>query len=149
MQSHQHQAPLINLPPLLMPLINRERERALLAERLADSACRLVTLTGPGGSGKTRLAVFAAHQCFRGPAAERFAHGIVFVPLDALAPVEPLADGIATTIARALGLVLDGADAPATQLLRLLRERALLLVLDNLEHLRAGAAFVSELLHLP
>src|SRR6202008_531663 len=60
-----------NLPPQPTPLLGREREVAALAARLADPAARLVTLTGPGGVGKTRLALEAAGHALPG-----FAHGV-------------------------------------------------------------------------
>ncbi len=127
-------------PPLLTPttpFVGREEELALLADRLADPACRLITIVGLGGSGKTRLALQAA-------AAQvgAFADGIHVVPL---AQVER-PDELLPAIARALGLAPSGADDARAQLAGHLRERELLLVLDNLEQLRAATPELAGLL---
>jgi predicted ATPase/DNA-binding CsgD family transcriptional regulator/transcriptional regulator with XRE-family HTH domain len=114
------------LPAAPTPLIGREAERADLARRLRDPACRLVTLVGPGGIGKSRLALQVA-----GELAPAFADGAAFV---ALAPVAA-AETVPAAIAEALDLSLASGNAPSDQLLATLRERELLLVLDNLEHL--------------
>ena len=110
----------------LTALIGRATEsdairRLLLAERL-----RLVTLVGPGGVGKSRLAIQLAHEL-----ADHFAQGALWI---ALAPVDH-ADAIPLLIAEALDATLDGALAPAAQLDLLLGGRQFLLVLDNFEHL--------------
>jgi predicted ATPase/DNA-binding CsgD family transcriptional regulator/transcriptional regulator with XRE-family HTH domain len=114
------------LPAAPTPLIGREAERADLARRLRDPACRLITLVGPGGIGKSRLALQVA-----GELAPAFADGAAFV---ALAPVAA-AETVPAAIAEALDLSLASGNAPSDQLLATLRERELLLVLDNLEHL--------------
>jgi predicted ATPase/DNA-binding NarL/FixJ family response regulator/DNA-binding XRE family transcriptional regulator len=114
------------LPVAPTALIGRAAERADLAHRLRDPAYRLVTLVGPGGIGKSRLALQVA-----GELAPAFADGAVFV---ALAPVAA-AETVPAAIAEALDISLAGGDAPFEQLLATLRERELLLVLDNLEHL--------------
>ncbi len=128
-------APPHNLPAPATPLLGREaalREAASLLER---PEVRLLTLTGPGGSGKTRLAVAEALL----PA---FAAGVWFVPLAAVAEPEFVPGAIAT----ALGV----REAPGQPLLAtlaaFLREKSLLLVLDNCEHLLAAAPLVAELL---
>ena len=89
--------------------------------RLGDPACRLVTLVGPGGIGKTRLAVRAAAE------SERFQDGIYFVPLAGVAS----SDLLIPAMADALGLDLYGGESPLQQLLDALREKELLLLLDN------------------
>jgi predicted ATPase/DNA-binding XRE family transcriptional regulator len=133
--------PAERLPPLPGPLIGRERELAELATLLADSTCRLVTLTGPGGIGKTCLAIQAAAD-----GGARFAGGAVFV---ALAPVRSAAL-LAPAIADALALPLHGQREPHEQVLDALRGSAALLVLDNFEHLLAGTPLVAALLtHAP
>jgi len=131
--------PRENLPTPLTPLVGR---RALLAEirdRLEDPTCRLLTLVGPGGSGKTRLALEAA-------AGEvgRFAHGVFFV---SLAPLESV-DGIAPTVAQAMGFPLAaGIEGDAQQqLLEYLRGKHMLLVMDNFEHLLEGVGLVADIL---
>ncbi|HET8630434.1 MAG TPA: BTAD domain-containing putative transcriptional regulator [Thermomicrobiales bacterium] len=125
------------LPPQPGPLIGRERELAALAARLADPACRLVTLIGPGGIGKTRLAI----QVAVGQEAT-FADGACFV---ALAPVHP-PRFLAPAIAGALGLSAQGQQDPQEHLLDALGEREALLVLDNFEHLLDGASLVAAIL---
>jgi predicted ATPase/DNA-binding SARP family transcriptional activator len=115
-----------NLPPPLTSLIGREGDLQQLAERLATPNCRLLTLTGLGGIGKTRLALQTAQEHIG-----VFLHGVYFVPLAALSSDEFLA----STIADALGLSFSGEKDPQTQLLNYLRAKEMLLVLDSFEHL--------------
>src|SRR5215216_4578990 len=119
-----------NLPVAAWPLLGREQElaeiRALVNERV-----RLLTLTGPGGSGKTRLALQAAAEL-----GDEFLDGTFFV---ALAPLRE-SEAVRSTIAEAVGLRADD------DVVGWLTSRRVLLVLDNLEHLQGVAAVVSELL---
>ncbi len=128
---------LARLPLPLTRLVDREEELAQLGELLTDPACRLITLHGPGGIGKTRLALAAAARY-----AEVFADGVAFVPLEEIPAVEFLAPAILA----ALDVPLQGQRSPQDQLLTYLRQRELLLVLDNFEHLAAGAGVLAELL---
>lgn len=113
------------LPRPLTPFVGRERELADLRHLLADPDCRLLTLVGPGGFGKTRLALQAAAQV------DGLEHEPCFVALQAVRAPGLLAQAIAD----ALGLPLSGAAPPSAQLIGHLREKRCLLVLDNFEHL--------------
>ena len=119
-----------NLPVAGWPLLGRERElqqmRAFVSEQV-----RLVTLTGPGGSGKTRLALQAAVEL-----SDEFPDGVFFV---ALAPLRDTA-AVRGEVAEAVGL------QPEDDLVAWLRAKRVLLVLDNLEQLRGVDAVVAELL---
>jgi predicted ATPase/DNA-binding CsgD family transcriptional regulator len=122
------------LPPQPTPFVGRERELAELLALLADPACRLLTITGPGGIGKTRLAMELARRLAE-------SGEVAFVPLETLAAP----DGIAAAVAAAAGVSLTGdADARA-QLLEWARERRATLVLDNFEQLLEGAGLLAEL----
>ncbi|MCA9994674.1 MAG: tetratricopeptide repeat protein [Anaerolineales bacterium] len=128
-------APLHNLPSPTTPLVGRETELTAIATRLAEPGCRLLTLLGPGGVGKTRLALAAAEAATQTAV---FPHGIWFVSL------AELDNGLLlpTTIADAVALSLAGTAAPQTQLLGYLRQKQLLLVLDNAEHLLGETAVI-------
>jgi predicted ATPase/DNA-binding SARP family transcriptional activator len=128
---------LHNFPALPSSFIGRQIELAEITARLANPACRLLTLTGPGGIGKTRLAIQAAAA--QQPA---FAGGIYFVPL---APVSS-PDFLIPTLAESLKLTLDGGAALLPQLLNLLRQKQILLVVDNFEHLVRKANLLNTLL---
>ncbi|HSR30446.1 MAG TPA: tetratricopeptide repeat protein [Anaerolineae bacterium] len=130
-----------NLPCPPTPLIGREPELAALARLLCDPQCRLLTLVGPGGIGKTRLAIEAALS-MQG----QFVHGVFFVPLVSLA--EPRF--IIPAVADALGLQLAGTVDPHLQLLKHVRQSSLLLLLDNFEHLLGTGESLAQLLqHAP
>jgi predicted ATPase/DNA-binding SARP family transcriptional activator len=136
-------APAPDLPRPLTTLVGRERELIRLHELLDDPACRLVTLVGPGGIGKTRLALEVA-------AARHGRHrdGAVFVSLVGTSPARPeeAADLVVADLARALGVSLAVPRDPLELLADHLSGRELLLVLDNLEQLRDAAGVVAELL---
>jgi predicted ATPase/DNA-binding winged helix-turn-helix (wHTH) protein len=118
----------VRLPVETTPFVGRADEIRRLAERVSDPSCRLLTIMGPGGMGKTRLAVEVARE---GRAA--FSGGVVFVPL------APLSDAseLVFAIAGSLDLPLDARVDPVTQLLARLHGREILLLLDNFEHLGA------------
>lgn len=136
-----------NLPSGLTPFLGRESERGTLLAHLRDPVCRLVTLTGIGGVGKTRLAIeLAAALAPGGDRATPFPDGVYVVSLASLTPADFRNDTFAITVAGALGMVLSGPDSATRQVGNFLREKALLLVFDNFEHLLAEAARLAELL---
>src|SRR5246127_2106399 len=123
------------LPRPLTSFIGRERELAQARRLLAGNY--LVTLTGAGGSGKTRLCIALAAEV-----AADYPDGVYFVPL---APVRD-PGLVPSTIAQGIGLQ-DARDVPLIEhLVSQLRERQILIVLDNFEHLLAGAPVVTRLL---
>lgn len=127
-----------NLPAAVTPFLGRVRELSDLARLLADPKVRLLSIIGPGGMGKTRLAV----ECARRETG-KYPDGIFFVPL---APLQAAVD-LLPAIAAALGFAfLADARTPQQQLFDYLREKTLLLVLDNFEHLIDGAGLVHGLL---
>jgi predicted ATPase/DNA-binding SARP family transcriptional activator len=131
-----------SLPLPSAPFIGREKELEEITRCLADNqACRLLTLTGPGGIGKTRLALEAAHR-IASDRRRQFPHGVYFVSLDGAASPEQMA----AAMAAALKLSFTGKTPPQTALLDYLRARETLLVMDNLEHLAADAGFLAEIL---
>lgn len=125
-----------NLPPQLTPFWGREEELAEIAERLEQPTCRLLTLVGPGGIGKTRLAFQAAAE-----QVGYFLNGVFFVPLAAVNSSRFLP----AAIAEAIGLAFSGKETPQVQLLNYLRDKEMLLVLDNFEHLLSPASNEGEL----
>jgi predicted ATPase/DNA-binding SARP family transcriptional activator len=131
----------IDLPIAATTLIGRESELIDLGALLADPAQRLITLVGPGGIGKTRLAITAATAN-----APIFDDGAAFVSLAALSS----ADLLPTVILSALDITPEKHNDPIQQILAYLRPRELLLVLDNLEHLLTGVSFIVRLMqHAP
>jgi predicted ATPase len=125
------------LPGKLSPLIGRQRELAAGRRALLDPDVRLLTLTGPPGSGKTRLAVALAEA-----QAHEFPDGIWFVPLASL--LDP--DLVLRTVAQVLGIRQIGRRPLLEALAHALADRRVLLVVDNFEHLLAAAPAVLELL---
>ena len=125
-----------NLPLQLTPFIGRERELDAVRERLLEAGTRLLTLTGPGGTGKTRLALQVAAAC------DDFPDGVWFVDLT------PLSDPglVIPAIARTLGVPEQAGTPLLVTLSAFLREKHLLLLLDNFEHLLGAALVVADLL---
>jgi predicted ATPase/predicted negative regulator of RcsB-dependent stress response len=133
-----------NLPAQTTPFVGRDDELAELARLLHHSDVRLVTVLAPGGMGKTRLALESAQRvanALSSPPA-LFENGVYFVPLAPLtAP-----DFITSAIAEAVKFSFYGTEDPKQQLLDFLREKHLLLVMDNFEHIIAGANLVADIL---
>lgn len=129
-----------HLPSQPTPLVGREAELAAIVQRLTDPECRLLTLAGVGGIGKTRLALAAATRLLSDG---QFPGGIHFVPLAALDAPELLA----AVIAEAFDLDLHSGEATEEQLIRFLTRlpQPALLVLDNFEQLVAGADLLADM----
>ena len=128
---------LHNLPNQLTPFVGREVEQKRIIEQLIDPACRLLTLVAPGGMGKTRLALAAASLSL-----EHFQEGVCFVPLASVSAPEQMIYAITD----ALNLSLTGKQEPKDQLLNYLKNKEMLLVLDNLEQLTDGLTLISDIL---
>jgi predicted ATPase/transcriptional regulator with XRE-family HTH domain len=159
-----HATPLTpTLPTPLTPLIGRSAELAELHHLLTRPECRLLSVVGPGGIGKTRLVLAAAQAIVDlglqledwSEAAQRaainqqstsrkphFKGGVAFVAFASLSSSEHMLPAIAN----ALGLAFTGTLAPKTQLLTYLRDKEMLLVLDNLEHLLGGIGLLVDIL---
>ncbi len=126
-----------NLPPQPTPFVGRDGELREILLQMANPTCRLLTLIGPGGMGKTRLALRAAAEQI-----EAFPHGVYFVPL------APLTSGaqLEGAIAEVLHFSFYEREEPRAQLLKHLKNKELLLLLDNFEHVLDGVLLVTEIL---
>ena len=134
------EAGIRNLPAPRTSFVGRTEELASIDRMLDEPDCRLLTLVGPGGVGKTRLALEAAARRI-----DRYQHGVHFVPLVGV----PAPDLLAPAVAESLQFQVDNAHsaiAARDQLVDFLRERATLLVLDNFEHLLDARDLLTEVI---
>jgi Bacterial transcriptional activator domain/AAA domain len=144
-------APALRSPAHLTPFVGRERELAEIVARLRQADMRLLTLVGAGGMGKTRLALEVVRLQLADsssdqpdqlvePARLTFPDGVFFVSLAPLTTTAAIVPSVATSI----GVSLQG--DPKQALLRFLRDKQLLLILDNFEHLLDGVELILEIL---
>ncbi|MFN2167754.1 MAG: ATP-binding protein, partial [Anaerolineae bacterium] len=140
--SPQHRPGLVhNLPLASGPFVGRETETAAIQNCLQDPTCRLLTLVGAGGMGKTRLAVEAVGDWISQLQRDEL-EGVTMV---SLTPVQE-AEVIASVVAQAAGFALSPTREPEQQLLETLRHKRWLLILDSFEHLLDGVGLVTEIL---
>ncbi len=135
--AEQHLPPL---PPVSAPFIGRQEELIALRQRLLNPACRLVTITGLGGMGKSRLALETA-RTYAQAESSIFLHGAVFVSLVGISP-----NDLANAIATAVNIHLHGKQPAEIQLLEQLQEREMLLLLDNYEHFLPDTILIEKIL---
>ena len=129
-----------NLPLPRTSFVGRASELEAIDRLLEDPGCRLLTLVGPGGAGKTRLALETAAR-----RVDRYPHGVHFVPLASVSSP----DFLAPALAHSIQFSVDGAHSGFSaqeQLLDYLSERSTLLVLDNFEHLVEGSGLLGEVI---
>lgn len=126
------------LPPASSIFVGRQKEQGDILRMLARSDCKLLTIAGMGGVGKTRLATQIAKKL-----EYAFLDGVIFVPLANLKKTEQ----IPYAIADALGFSFGGKNDPFDQLVKFLESKELLIVLDNFEHLLEGTYYLKRILH--
>jgi len=133
LSSHSH-----NLAIQTTPFLGRENELVEIGKLLENPSCRLLTIIGPGGIGKTRLAIQSAAEKIEG-----FTHGVYFIPLAPLSSV----DFLISAIAEALKFSFYSSQDEKIQILNYLREKEMLLIMDNFEHLAEGAGVIADILN--
>ena len=137
-----------NLPPQRTPFVGRAAELGDIVRLLVEEAdCRLLTLVGPGGMGKTRLALSAAEQIVATSTFQaNFGDGVFFVPLENVGDDNGLLSAMMAALAAESSFSRRADASPFDQLCQFLRPKALLLILDNFEHLVKHADLCSALL---
>ncbi len=139
-----------NLPPQPTPIVGREAELAEIASYLNKPNAQLLTLVGMGGIGKTYLALQAAAHCID-PQANfemRFSDGVFFVPLVAVSPLGADQPSLIAAMADVCKFSFQGPVHPQAQLLNYLREKDMLLILDNFDRLIGDARQLVDILRL-
>ncbi len=130
-----------HLPLQPTRFVGRAMELLEIRRLLTDPTCRLLTLLGPGGMGKTRLSIEAANQLL-----SQFAHGVHFIALASLSSPDLIISELACVLELAFSEEgMGGSNDHITQLLDYLRPRQLLLVMDNFEHLLQGADLIGHI----
>lgn len=133
------QTPPMVLPQPGTPFFGRIEMLKELRQSILNPTHRLITLTGAGGMGKTRLAIALAHQL-----QDQFTHGVSFVPLAPVADVDEMV--LVQVIAAAVGYVFSNLNDPLTELLNSIQTQHHLLILDNFEHLLEHTTLIRYLL---
>lgn len=136
-ESQRRRLALVNLPSFTTNFIGRSDELKQVADDLRKPEWRLLTLLAQGGMGKTRLAIEVARTL-----AKHFADGVCFASFVSVSADEQ----IPFALGQALNYTFFGADSPKAQLVRFLKDKELLLVLDNVEHLSGMAELINDLL---
>ncbi|MCW5848785.1 MAG: tetratricopeptide repeat protein [Anaerolineae bacterium] len=127
----------MSLPPRsALPFVDRNEDQAVIIQHLANPDCRLLTLLGPGGIGKTRLAVHSARQL------GGFPDGVFFVPLEALRN----SNLVTSSIIDAVEIRLHGQEDPTAQLIDYLCDKSLLLILDGFEQVLEAAEAIDQII---
>lgn len=151
-EQHTEQGSFIsnNLSAPLVPLIGYADELIYIQTQLASDDCRLLTIVGMGGMGKTHLVLAVGQRVVNTPTmATHFRDGVYFVALDTVRDeltADVAATAIANAIADAMGYPLHNQESPQKQLQTYLHPKKMLLILDNLEHLLDGTSLIVTLL---
>ena len=132
--------PTHNLPNPQTKFIGRESDISAISDLIVNPDCRLISLIGPGGIGKTRLAIRAIRANIR-----TFPDGAYFVPLEDIKSVDAIIPAVAKILQFKFGTIVTMMD-PQTQLIDYLRDQNLVIILDGIEHLAASGQLITTLL---